>query len=80
MQLILKLAAKKISAAHDNGMNVIFCIGELLNERDAGETNQVLETQLAAVKDSVKDWSKFVIAYEPVWAIGTGKVATADQA
>lgn len=61
-------------------MNVILCIGEKLDEREAGTTNDVLKAQLDACKDAVSDWSKVVVAYEPVWAIGTGKVATPEQA
>jgi len=61
-------------------MGVIACIGELLSEREAGNTLSVVATQMEAIKANVNDWSRVVIAYEPVWAIGTGKVATPDQA
>ena len=64
------------------GLRVIFCIGETLTEREAKQTNDVLAFQLAAGLVDIKPelLSKLVIAYEPVWAIGTGKVATPDQA
>jgi triosephosphate isomerase len=73
---------RKVKAATAAGLSVIFCVGELLAEREAKQTEEVLEYQLAAglsglSKDAV---SKLVVAYEPVWAIGTGKVASPDQA
>jgi len=73
---------RKTKYAIDKGVHVILCIGELLEEREAGRTREVNERQLSAVRAhlSADDWAKVVIAYEPVWAIGTGKVATAAQA
>ena len=59
---------------------MILCCGETLEQRESDKTMEVVLAQLKAVSDSVKDWSKVVVAYEPVWAIGTGKVATTEQA
>lgn len=72
--------AEKTSAALESGLSVILCIGETLEQREANQTVDVVVRQLNAVADVVKDWSKIVVAYEPVWAIGTGKVATSEQA
>lgn len=73
---------KKNISALRHGLKVIFCIGEKNEERDSGQTNSVLEKQISLGLQGVSknDLSKVVIAYEPVWAIGTGKVATPEQA
>ncbi len=73
---------EKINQALENGLKVIFCIGEVLEEREAGKQNEVVGAQLAgSLFDlTAEQLSNVVLAYEPVWAIGTGKTATAEQA
>jgi len=71
----------KTRLALDNNLKPIFCVGEVLEERENGTYNEVVQSQVEALFDlDAADFSKIVIAYEPVWAIGTGKTATADQA
>lgn len=75
-----ELIAEKIAHALSEGLSVIACIGETLEEREANKTEEVVFTQMIAIKDKVANWEKVVVAYEPVWAIGTGKTATPQQA
>ena len=71
---------KRTLAALNAGLTPIVCVGELLAERENGTTNDVLLKQLSVGLKGVEDVTKVVIAYEPVWAIGTGKTATDAQA
>ena len=73
---------KKIRQALNKGLLPIVCVGELLSEREAGKANEVIERQVTGALKGVTaaEMQKIVIAYEPVWAIGTGKTATPDQA
>lgn len=73
---------QKVRAALEAGLSVIFCIGEKLDERESNRTNDVLRTQVTEGLQGVhpNSMEDVVIAYEPVWAIGTGRVATPDQA
>jgi len=73
---------KKIRQALNKGLLPIVCVGELLSEREAGKANEVIERQVVGALKGVAaaEMQKIVIAYEPVWAIGTGKTATPDQA
>lgn len=73
---------KRLKAAVAAGLTVILCVGEMLEDRENGVTDELvaMQTKIALGGVSREDLSKIIIAYEPVWAIGTGKTATADQA
>jgi triosephosphate isomerase (TIM) len=73
---------KRVRAALDSGLNVILCVGEYLEQREQGITSELvsLQTKIALGGVSKDELKKIIIAYEPVWAIGTGKTATSAQA
>lgn len=73
---------EKVALSLENGLTPIFCIGEVLEEREAGKHFDVVKAQVedGLFNLSAEDFGKIILAYEPVWAIGTGKTATSDQA
>lgn len=70
----------KVAYALSQGLKVIACVGETLEQRESGSTMAVVAAQTKAIAERVLNWDNIVLAYEPVWAIGTGKVATPAQA
>ena len=77
-----EMLKEKVQLALANGLKVIFCCGETLEEREAERQNEVVKAELdgSVFNLTAEEWKNIILAYEPIWAIGTGKTATADQA
>ncbi len=73
------LINKKIRSSLKSGLKVIFCIGETLKEKRKNKTNRILTSQIKNCLSGINDYSNIIIAYEPVWAIGTGKIPKLDD-
>ena len=75
-----EIISKKVKKAIEFGLNPILCVGESLEDNEAGKTEQIITRQVKAGLSSINPTGKMVIAYEPIWAIGTGRAATGKQA
>lgn len=75
-----ELLTRKLRAGLEAGLNVVYCVGETLDQRQKGQTGEVIDRQLREGLDRGLAWERILVAYEPVWAIGTGQNATPQQA
>ena len=75
-----EMVARRARTALESGLGVIACVGETLEQRESGDTELVLKIQVEAIAFAAGEHDRLVLAYEPVWAIGTGKTATPEQA
>lgn len=77
-----EILKEKVKLALANGLKVIFCCGESLEEREANKQNEVVKAELvgSVFNLTAEEWKNIILAYEPIWAIGTGKTATSEQA
>ena len=77
-----EILKEKVKLALANGLKIIFCCGETLEERESNRQNEVVKAELdgSVFNLSADEWKNIVLAYEPIWAIGTGKTATSEQA
>lgn len=72
---------QKVAQARSENLGIIYCVGENLEQRERELTQEIIFSQLSSIKEKLDptQWRKVIIAYEPIWALNTGKIASADQ-